>query len=222
MTHKKIYILGAGNMARETLGIYKDLGKFNDVNAFVEENCKQEGRKIDTKKVMDASIISKSSKKLLFIGAMGSPHRKRWIEEVEAKGFDFDIVIHPSVIMGEGISVAKGCIICPGVILTRDIKIGRHSIININSTINHTCLIGDFVTIAPGVNIAGDVRIGDGCWIGIGTTIIQKVSIGQGSLIGAGAVVTKDIPENTLAMGVPAKPIKKLNKSDWEKLIQKF
>lgn len=65
----------------------------------------------------------------------------------------------------------------------------------------------------------GNVRIGDRCWISIGATIIQKVSIGKGSFIGAGTVVTKDLPENTLAVGLPAKPIKKLSESDWKKLI---
>lgn len=218
MANKEIYILGAGNMARETLSIYKDLGKFSDVKGFIEENCKQEGSKIDSKRVMDALIVDTLSKNSIFIGAIGSPLRKRWIEEIEPKGFDFDTVIHPSVISGAFVDIAKGCIICPGVVLTRDIKIGRHSIININSNISHNCLIGDFVTIAPGVNIAGNVRINEGCWIGIGATIIEKVSIGKNSFIGAGAVVVKDIPESTLAVGAPAKPVRKLTEFDWKKL----
>jgi len=214
-----IYILGAGAMARETLNIYKDLGRFKEIGGFIEENCKNEGLNIHGKSVMDGSIIDTLPKDSIFIGAMGSPKRKRWIEEIERKGFNFDTVIHPSAIVGNFVNIGKGCIVCPGLILTCDIKIGWHSIINIGSTINHDCIIGDFATIGPGVSIAGNVTIGDECWISIGVKIINRISIGKGSFIGAGAVVTEHIPENVLAVGVPAKPIRKLTESEWEELI---
>lgn len=54
------------------------------------------------------------------------------------------------------------------------------------------------------------VIIGDNVWIGTGSIILPGVTIGDGSIIGAGSVVTKSIPENTLAAGNPAKVIKKL------------
>jgi acetyltransferase EpsM len=214
-----IYILGAGATARETLNIYKNSGKFEEVGGFIEENCKKEGLKIQGKSVIDASSIASLPGDSIFIGAMGSPKRKRWIEEIEQKGFKFDSIIHPSAIIGDSVNIDQGNIIYPGVILTCDIKIGRHSIINIGSTINHDCIIGDFVTIGPGVNIAGHVTIGNECWISVGVKIINKVSIGKGSFIGAGAVITKDIPENVLAVGLPAKPIRILDESSWKELI---
>lgn len=217
--HSAIYILGAGAMARETLNIYKDLGRFHEVCGFIEQNSKRAGQKIHGRIIMDASIIESLPKNSKFIGAIGSPLRKKWIEEIEEKGFDFDTAVHPSAIIGENVEIGKGCIICPGVVMTCDIKVDRHTIINIGSTINHDCEIGDFVTIGPGVNIAGRVTIEDCCFIGIGAKIINDVHIGKESFIGAGAVVSDDIPENTLAVGVPAKPVKKLNRSDWEVLI---
>lgn len=214
-----IYILGAGAVARETLNAYKDLGRLKEIGGFIEENCRREGSEIHGKSIKDSSIITTLPKDTLFIGAMGSPRRKRWIEEIEGKGFNFDVVVHPSTLMDDFVDVGKGCIIRPGVILACDVKIGRHSIIYIGSTIGHDCKIGNFVTIAPGVDIAGNVTIKDECWIGIGAKIINRVSIGKCSFIGAGAVVTKDIPENVLAVGVPAKPIRHLNESDWERMI---
>jgi len=212
-----IYILGAGNMARETFNIYKDLNKIEEIAGFIEENRKKS--KIYGKDVIDASIIEALPKDSLFIGAMGSPKRKRWVREIEQKGFGFDTVIHPSVIKGDFVKIREGSIICPAVVLTCDTEVGRHSIINANTSISHDCVIGNFVTIGPGVSIGGNVTIHDECWIGIGVTIINKVSIGRGSYIGAGAVVTQDIPEDVLAVGVPAKPLRKLSKSDWEELI---
>jgi len=206
-------------MARETFNIYRDLGKVEEIRGFIEENCKRKNLKIYDKPVMDASVIDNLPKNSLFVGAIGNPKRRRWIEKIEQKGFKFDTVIHPSVIMSDSVNIGEGCIICPGVILTCDIRVGRHTIINVSSTINHDCKIGNFVTISPGVNIGGRVIIEDECFIGIGVKIINDVHIGKGSFIGAGAVVTEDIPENTLAVGVPAKPIRKITESDWRRLI---
>jgi len=214
-----IYILGAGAIARKTLNVYKELGKFTEIGGLIEENCERGDLKIHAKSVIDASIIHNLPKDTLFIGAMGSPKRKRWIEEIKGKGFNFDRVIHPSVIIGDFVDIGEGCIIFPGVILSCDAKIGQHTTIDVGSTVGHDCKIGNFVTIGPGVNIAGNVTINDECWIGIGVKIINRVSIGKGSFLGAGAVVTKDIPENVLAVGVPAKPIKQIKESDWERMI---
>lgn len=55
------------------------------------------------------------------------------------------------------------------------------------------------------------VTIGDGCWIGGGVIILPGVSIGNGSVIGAGSVVTKNIPENCVAVGNPCRVIRKIN-----------
>lgn len=88
--------------------------------------------------------------------------------------------------------------------------------------------IGSNVLIGPGVQIytsthpleieirrtyslSKPVTIGNDCWIGGNAIILPGVTIGNGCVIGAGSVVTKDIPENSMAVGNPAKVIRKLN-----------
>ena len=53
------------------------------------------------------------------------------------------------------------------------------------------------------------IEIEDNCWIGSGVRILDGVTIGRGSVIGAGSVVTKSIPRDSIAVGVPAKVIKR-------------
>ena len=81
--------------------------------------------------------------------------------------------------------------------------IGHNTII---ATINHE--------INPDIRrdlIPKKVIIGNNVWIGSGSIILPGTSIGDNAIIGAGSVVNKDIPENTIAVGNPAKVIKKID-----------
>ncbi len=55
------------------------------------------------------------------------------------------------------------------------------------------------------------IKIGDGCWLGGGVVVLPGVTIGNGAVIGAGSVVTKDIPEHSVAVGNPCRVIRKIN-----------
>ncbi|ROV91922.1 hypothetical protein VPNG_09753 [Cytospora leucostoma] len=62
-----------------------------------------------------------------------------------------------------------------------------------------------------GVEYAKPVKIGDDCWVGGNTTIMPGVTIGKGCTIAAGSIVTKDIPDFSVAMGTPARVVKKVD-----------
>lgn len=58
------------------------------------------------------------------------------------------------------------------------------------------------------------VSIGDGSWIGGGVILLPGVTIGKGTVIGAGSIVTKDIPDNCVAVGTPCRVVRKINKRE--------
>lgn len=58
--------------------------------------------------------------------------------------------------------------------------------------------------------IPSNVHIGKNIWVGSRSIVLQGVTIGDNSVIGAGSVVTKDVPQNTVAVGRPAKIVKKI------------
>jgi galactoside O-acetyltransferase len=115
-----------------------------------------------------------------------------------------------------------------------NIHIGDNFYANFNFTIvdDYTVTIGDNVLIAPNVTIsvtghpvhhelrkAGEmfsfpVTIGNNVWIGSNVVINPGITIGDNSVIGAGSVVTKDIPPDVVAVGVPCKVIRSINERD--------
>ena len=110
----------------------------------------------------------------------------------------------------------------------KNITVGKNVFINSGCrfqdqggiTIGDNALIGHNVVIATlnhdmnpekrGSLIPSPVKIGNRVWIGAGAIILPGVTIGDNSVVGAGSVVTKDIPENTVAVGSPARVIRSI------------
>ena len=94
------------------------------------------------------------------------------------------------------------------IICTRQIAIGDKTIIAAGTLIRDSD--DHFMLDDAGNKVCNTkpIKIGNNCWIGSRVTILKGVTIGDNSVIAAGSVVTKDVPPNCLAAGVPAKVIK--------------
>ncbi|MEH6671657.1 acetyltransferase [Halopseudomonas sp.] len=148
-----------------------------------------------------------------FVIAIGNPRiRQKVCATMQALGTPhFATLIDPAaVVMAGHVNIGEGSVICAGTVCTVEVNIGRHVIINLNCSIGHECAFGDFVTVAPLAAVSGNVSLGEKSEVGTAASIRQGLTIGKGAMVGMGSVVTKNVSENTVVFGAPAKAIKTL------------
>jgi sugar O-acyltransferase (sialic acid O-acetyltransferase NeuD family) len=145
-----------------------------------------------------------------FILCVGSgPGRRALEEKFTALGGNLTTYISPIASVSEyDTHIGQGTIVMSHVIIEPAVHIGKACIFNKTSNVGHGCIIGDYTELAPGVILTGEVEIGENCLVGTRVVVLPKVRIGANSVIAAGAVVRKDVPENSLVAGEPAKIIR--------------
>ncbi|MCK9223250.1 MAG: acetyltransferase [Limnochordia bacterium] len=209
---KKLVIIGAGGFGHEVAWLVERINSIQptwEIVGYVDDNESLHGSIVAGYPVLgDCAWLREQDRETTYaICAIGaSKARKKVIERLG--DIRFAVLIDPSVILSERVTVGEGSIISAGTIITVDISIGSHVIINLDCTIGHDAVIEDFVTLYPSVNVSGNTVLGECVEMGTGSQVIQDLRVGDGTIVGAGAVVVKELPRECTAVGCPAKPIK--------------
>lgn len=170
---------------------YKDLA----INARIFRPARVEGRKY------------------ISIGRGATVQKYTWLFAAPLDGHT------PSLTIGEGSEIGESNHIAA----VRCVTIGRRVLtakgVYISDNLHGFEVVGIPIMDQP-VRFKGPVTIGDGAWIGENACVIGA-SVGKNSVIGANAVVTQDVPDFSVAVGVPARVIKRYNESSqcWEKVV---
>jgi acetyltransferase EpsM len=155
-------------------------------------------------------LLEKYKGNLKFIISIGDNRvREKISARLNCLKVTFGKAIHPSAVVSSNAFIGEGTVVMPNAVINSSAYVGKHVIINSGAIIEHDCVVEDYAHVSPGAKLAGNVQIGRLAHIGTGANIIPNILIGSDSIIGAGAVVTQPIPESVVAVGVPAKVIKR-------------
>jgi sugar O-acyltransferase (sialic acid O-acetyltransferase NeuD family) len=142
------------------------------------------------------------------IGGSRGIDRCQISNELISAGLILPPLIHPKSIVAPSAFIADGCHILAGSVVGSEARLGRCVIINTSASVDHECILREGVHIAPGAILCGCIEVGAFSFIGPGTIITPHIRIGENTVIGAGSVVTRDIPDNVIAWGTPARIIR--------------
>jgi acetyltransferase EpsM len=198
-----IIIFGAGGHARVVLDALLTSGA--SARAFVDDHRRVET--LDGLPVWDAEDAAwLGLSRFQFVVAIGDNRiRASIFQRLLTRGGTPLTVLHPKAVVSSRASFGPGTVVMAGAIVNPGARIGSNCILNTGCSVDHDCAVGDHVHLCPGVRLAGTVRIGEHTLLGTGSCVTPGRSIGSGTLVGAGSVVVRDLPDNCLAHGNPAR-----------------
>lgn len=208
----KIVIWGAGGFGREVAWLIQEINRTDtkyELVGFLDDNIGLRGKYLNSYPVLGGLGYLSENSNIAIAIAIGDPFvRLNLFKRLEKFDLEYPNLVHPTVLIGNDVSMGIGNIICAGTILTVNVKMGNFCQLNLKTTVGHDCILGDFTTSACSVDFAGGSATDIGVYLGNQSTLLPSTWVGAFSIVGAGAVVNHDIPPGVIAVGVPAKVIK--------------
>lgn len=120
-------------------------------------------------------------------------------------GIEIIRAVHPTAFVAADAVMGEGCQVLAHSVVGADVRMGDGCIVNTKASVDHECILGAGVHVAPGATLAGCVGVGSFSLVGVGAIVLPRVRIGSNAIVGAGAVVTKDVADNAVVVGNPAR-----------------
>jgi sugar O-acyltransferase (sialic acid O-acetyltransferase NeuD family) len=203
-----LIILGSGGLAQEYAWLVEeinDVRKSINLLGFLDDDEQRVGQEYIGYPVLGTLAAAADYPRAGFISGVGDPRaRELTVEKVERYHPRWANLVSPTVRLHKSHKIGHGVMVGRYTDMTVGCEVGNHVMLNIHAVIGHAVRIGDFSVVSPNVTVNGEATIGRVCYIGA-NAFVRNVTVGDGATIGAGSVVTKDVAENCVVAGVPAK-----------------
>lgn len=216
MNQKQIYIVGdnkyALSMIFETISLRYGIG--TDVGIVCNRPFTSKDEEFNSGLLKWRTIPSEDffigPNDICFLAGMSPESRQFLIDFYKETNIfkNLSSLIHPSASIAQNVSIQNGVRIEQGTIIGPYADIGKYTFINRGAIIGHHTIICENVNINPGVIINGLCFVGANTTIGSGAIINEGIKIGANCVIGSGSLVTRDIVDDVVAYGSPAKIIR--------------
>lgn len=208
-----------GGNAQETLVTIMAINKIKPtfkVLGFLDDDKTTWGKKTLGISVLGGKRLVNQYKDAKIIAVPGNPStfhkREEIISQLKIDSNRFTSIIDPLARVSEDAKIGKNTVIMANCFISCSTRIGNHVLIMSNSVVSHNSKIGDYTLVGSQVCVSGHVKVGKNCYLGSKTSIKDHITISKNSLIGIGSNIINNIPACSVAVGNPAKVIRKINK----------
>jgi sugar O-acyltransferase (sialic acid O-acetyltransferase NeuD family) len=205
---KKVFVYGAGGHGK----VIADMllaARVAGFAGFVDDDERSKGRSILGFRVLGNSAWLREQAAVaqveVALGIGDNAARRVIAERCRAWGAVLRTTLHPSAVVARSARLGAGTVVMAHATINPDADLGEGAIVNTGAVVEHDVKAGNYVHLSPNSTMGGASALGELSLLGTGAVILPGVSVGARSVVGAGAVVTDALPDNVVAVGVPAR-----------------
>jgi sugar O-acyltransferase (sialic acid O-acetyltransferase NeuD family) len=205
----RVFFVGGASQARICHNILRRNGH---VVPFIYDHTKGMAPPWDCKIFDDEAAIPEHALQCDgFVVCIGDAHgqaRVRYSLQLRDLGLAPVPVVHPLAYFSEECTIGAGVQAMPRSYVGDYAVVGDYCILNNNCTVGHETRLANGVHVMASAVLTGVVTVGEFSSIGTSATVLPRLTIGSNCIIGAGAVVTTDVPDNAIVIGVPGRVVR--------------
>lgn len=208
----KSVIIGAGTYGEVYLAYLQEAGI--EIVGFLDDNPKYKDTHIKNIPVLGEISFLKNLKEKFGVEAVYCPLgnnqlRVRFLKQAQRLGYETPNYIHPTVTISPNVSIGKGVYILLGTTIMPYTIMKDFVMLSMHVSIAHHSILEEGVFLSSGCTFGASIHAKKYAYCGLGSSIMTGIhELGENCLVGAGAAVIKDVPDNAVVAGVPAKILK--------------